>query len=72
VSTSQANASGLLVYLERIHIQYIELIKTKEDLAVLHSRILPRIHGKLSDGRHVGSERMDCAEWQKIGDKASE
>ena len=53
------------------HIQYLELIKAKEDLAVLHSRILPRVLGKLSDGRHVGSGRMDCAEWQKIGDKAS-
>jgi len=59
-------------YLERIHIQYLELIKVKEDLAMLHSRILPRVLDKLSDGRHVGSERMDCAEWQKIGDKASE
>ena len=59
-------------YLERIHIQYLELIKTKEALPVLHSRILPRVLGKLSEGRHVGSERMDCAEWQKVGDKASE
>jgi hypothetical protein len=59
-------------YLERIHIQYLELIKAKEALPVLHSRILPRVLGKLSDGRHVGSERINCAEWQKIGDKASE
>ena len=39
---------------------------------MLHSRILPRVLGKLSDGGHVGPERMDCAEWQKIVDKASE
>ena len=55
----------------RIHIQYLELIKAKEDLAVLHSRILPRVLGKLCDGRHVCSEKMDRAELQKIGDKAS-
>jgi len=41
---------------------------------VLHSRTLPRVLGKLNkcDGPHVGSERMDCAEWQKIDDQASE
>ena len=39
-------------YLERIHIQYLELIKAKEALPVLHSRILPRVLGKLSEGRH--------------------
>ena len=39
---------------------------------MLHSRILPRVLGKLSNGRHVGSEKMQCAEWQNIGDKASE
>jgi hypothetical protein len=59
-------------YLERIHMQYLDLVKVKEAQPVLHSRILPRVLGKLSDGRHVGSERMDCAEWQKIGDKAYE
>jgi len=59
-------------YLERIQIQYLELIKAKETLPVLHSRILPRVLGKLSDGRHVGSERMDFAEGQKIGEKACE
>jgi len=36
-------------YLERIHIQYLELIKAKEALPVLHSRILPRVLGKLSE-----------------------
>jgi len=56
--------------LERIHI--LDLIKAKENLPVLHSCILPRVLGKLSDGHHVGSERMDCAEWQTIGEKADE
>ena len=74
VSTLRANASGLWIHLERIHIQYLNLIKAKESLPVLHSRILPRVPSlsKPNDGRHVGSERMDCTEWQKIGEKANE
>ena len=59
-------------HLERIHIQYHDLIKAKENLTVLHSRILPKVLVKLSDGRHVGSDCLDCAEWQQIGIKAAE
>ena len=59
-------------YLERIHIQYLDLIKAKENLTVIHSRILPKVLVKLSDRRHVGSDRLDCAEWQQIGIKAAE
>jgi hypothetical protein len=59
-------------YLERIHIQYLDLVKAKENLGVLHSRILPKVLSKLSDGRHVGSDRLDCAEWQQLGIKAAE
>jgi len=58
--------------LERIHIQYLDLIKAKENLPVLHSCILPGVFGKLSDVHHVGSERMDCAEWQTTGEKVDE
>jgi len=61
-----------LAYLERIHIQYLDLIKAEESLPMLHSHILPRVLGKLSDGRHFKSERMNCAEWQKIGEKSKE
>ena len=39
---------------------------------MLHSRILPKVLVKLSDGRHVGSDRLDCAEWQQIGIKAAD
>ena len=39
---------------------------------MLHSRILPKVLVKLSDGRNVGSDRLDCAEWQEIGIKAIE
>jgi len=58
--------------LERIHIQYLDLIKAKEHLNVLHSRILPKVLVKLCDGRHVGSDCLDCAEWQQISTKAAE
>jgi len=37
-------------YLERIHMQYLDLVKAKENLSVLHSRILPKVLNKLSDG----------------------
>ena len=57
-------------HLERI--QYLDLIKAKENLTVIHSRILPKVLVKLSDRRHVGSDRLDCAEWQQIGIKTAE
>ena len=59
-------------YLERIHIQYLNHVKAKEHMSVLHSQILPKFFSKLSDGRHVGSDLLDCAEWQQIGIKAAE
>ena len=59
-------------YLERIHIQYLELIKAIEHLYVLQSRILPKVLSKLCDRRHVSSDRQDCTEWQLIGIKAAE
>jgi len=59
-------------YLERIHIQYLNHVKAKEHMSVLHSQILPKFFSKLSDGRHVGSDLLDCAECQQIGIKAAE
>jgi len=72
VASDVKRAVDVGAYLERIHIQYLDLIKAKENLTVLHSRILPKVLVKLSDGRHVGSDRLDCAEWQQIGIKAAE
>jgi len=57
--------------LKRIHIQYLELIKAKESMDMLHLRILPGVLGKLRDGRHVGLNRMDGAQWQQISEKAA-
>ena len=72
VASDVKRAVDVGAYLERIHIQYLDLVKAKENLTVLHSRILPKVLVKLSDGRHVGSDRLDCAEWQQIGIKAAE
>jgi len=72
VGSDCKRAVDVSAYLERIHIQYLDLIKAKEHLNVLHSRILPKVLSKLSDGRHVGSDRLDCAEWRQIGIKAAE
>jgi len=72
VASDVQRAVDVGAYLERIHIQYLDLIKAKKNLTVLHSRILPKVLVKLSDGRHVASDRLDCAEWQQIGIKAAE
>jgi len=49
-------AMDVIAYLERIHIQYLDLIKAKEHLNVPHSRILPKVLSNLGDGRQVGSD----------------
>jgi len=59
VASDVKRAVHVGAYLERIHIQYLDLIKAKENLTVLYSRILPKVLVKLSDGRHVGSDRLD-------------
>jgi len=72
VGSDCKRAVDISAYLERIHIQYLDLIEAKKHLIVLYSRILPKFLSKLSDGRHVGSDRLDCAEWQQIGIKEAE
>jgi len=54
-----------------MYILFIELTKAGASADVLHSRILSRVLGKISDGRRVGADRLDCTEWQKIGIKAA-
>jgi len=68
VGSDCERAVDVSAYLERIDIQYLDF----EHLNVLHSRILPKVLSKLSDGKHVGSDRLDCAEWQQIGIKTAE
>jgi len=68
VGSDCKRAVDVSVYLERINIQYLDLIKAKEH----HLQILPKVFSNLSDGRHVGSDRLDCVEWQQIGIKAVE
>ena len=43
-------AMDVIAYLERIHIQYLDLIKAKEHLNVLHSRILRRFLASSAEG----------------------
>jgi len=61
----------MAAYLQKINILFIELIEAGANADVFHSRTLSRVLGKISDGRHVGADRLYRTEWQKIGIKAA-
>ena len=47
-------------YLQKIIIFFIELTKVGASADVFHSRTLSRVLGKISDGRHIGADHLDC------------
>ena len=71
VDSAFKRAVDVAAYLQKINILFIELTKAGASADVLHSRTLSQVFGRISDGRHVGADRLDCTEWQKIGIKAA-
>jgi len=58
-------------YLQKITIFFIELTKVGASADVFHSRTLSRVLGKISDGRHIGADHLDCTGWRMLGIKAA-
>ena len=71
VDSNCKRAIDMAAYLQKINMLFIELTKAGANVDVLQSRTLSRVLGKISQGRHVGPDRLDCIEWQKIGIKAA-
>jgi len=71
VDSACKRAVDVAAYLQKIGLLVIELTKAGASADVLHSRTLSRVLDKISAGRHVGDDRLDCTEWQKIGIKAA-
>jgi len=67
VDSNCKRAIDVAAYLQKINMLFFELTKAGASADVLQSRTLSQVLDKISEGRHVGPDRLDCIEWQKIG-----